>query len=778
MTAQNCKNEGPYHETRPRAPRGRQPHAHAHQQISPSTPRWFRWDDIHETERQALPDFFGGAGGTGFGTASRNPRIYREYRDYIINKYREDPARRLTFTEVRKALVGDATLLRKLFGFLDASGLINFSATSSRPAAQQPGPGAVVEAPLGLQVTPRPPASYFVEERLGGGTGDGPLRLPQLTSYTDVFGEWTPGKGPICGFCGDECKDGKVETLKTIISIGPCAPRDFPPNISVFDETLPDIQYPDYAWKDGFKVCSTCCKTNSAKEEANKCSIVKKESSDNHASSAWTDAETLLLLEGVLKHGDDWDLITQHVRTKNKTECIARLIQLPFGEHMLGNINNGKSDSRFHTNQTTDGKTNHFIVKEASSQSADMVDGMQIDGEEDGADKLVEDHPSKRRRLCSSLDVTSSLMEQLALLTTAVSPDVVAAAAAASIKALGNENPQAKKAFHLSEKEYQVKSFSSNHVQESDCNVGNKEAEMHGQTVPDKKMERNFISTAYQVRAAVGTAVGVAAARAKMLVDQEEREMELLMASIIETQTGHELPEREKDAYARARACRLALIEKDAYARSRACRLALIDHGVAHKKPPLNAFKPHPEHKSKLICNITGDTINKSEEHIWKHVNGKRFLNKLEKLEEKMASGETGKVEGEQSNEVAKKSKSTKKKDKKKEKKEKKKAAVANPSLPREPEPEIDDSDDSEFWVPPVGSRWDDDDGKDRWESSPGKDDIAEDEGASDDEDDDEMADKDDEVSEELASRTKRLSVEAVGPSSFATRKKKPRKDE
>ena len=46
-------------------------------------------------------------------------------------------------------------------------------------------------------------------------------------------------------------------------------------------------------------------------------------------------------------------------------------------------------------------------------------------------------------------------------------------------------------------------------------------------------------------------------------------------------ETGHELPEREKEAYAR----------------SRACRLALIDHAVAQKKPPLNAFKPHPEHK-------------------------------------------------------------------------------------------------------------------------------------------------------------------------------------
>ncbi|KAM0847436.1 hypothetical protein ACQ4PT_055015 [Festuca glaucescens] len=143
-------------------------------------------------------------------------------------------------------------------------------------------------------------------------------------------------------------------------------------------------------------------------------------------------------------------------------------------------------------------------------------------------------------------------------------------------------------------------------------------------------------------------------------------------------ETGHELPEREKDAYAR----------------SRACRLALIDHGVAHKKPPLNAFKPPPRapsaYWSKLVCNITGDTINKSEEHIWKHVNGKRFLNKLEKLEEKLTSGETAEVQGEQSNEVAKKSKSSKK--------DKKKAAVVNPSLPREPEPEMDDSDDPEFW--------------------------------------------------------------------------------
>lgn len=31
----------------------------------------------------------------------------------------------------------------------------------------------------------------------------------------------------------------------------------------------------------------------------------------------------------------------------------------------------------------------------------------------------------------------------------------------------------------------------------------------------------------------------------------------------------------------------------------------------------------------KLICKLTGDTVNKSEDHIWKHINGRRFFNKL-----------------------------------------------------------------------------------------------------------------------------------------------------
>jgi hypothetical protein len=94
------------------------------------------------------------------------------------------------------------------------------------------------------------------------------------------------------------------------------------------------------------------------------------------------------------------------------------------------------------------------------------------------------------------------------------------------------------------------------------------------------------------------------------------------------------------------------------------------------------------------------------------------FQTLTEKLEEKMASGKMDEKEAVKSNEASKK-------------KDKKKATVVSPTVPRDPEPEMDDSDDPDFWVPPVGNRWDDDDGKDRWESSPGKKDAGENDDAS-----------------------------------------------
>ncbi|KAH0862181.1 hypothetical protein HID58_079392 [Brassica napus] len=83
--------------------------------------------------------------------------------------------------------------------------------------------------------------------------------------------------------------------------------------------------------------------------------------------------------------------------------------------------------------------------------------------------------------------------------------------------------------------------------------------------------------------------------------------------------------------------------DEEAYARNKRCRLGLIDHALSHGKSPLTMFSQCLISRSKLVCKLIGDTVNKNEEHIWKYVNGKRFLHRLEQVER--GAGTSGKTE-------------------------------------------------------------------------------------------------------------------------------------
>ncbi|XP_065876868.1 uncharacterized protein [Euphorbia lathyris] len=211
--------------------------------------------------------------------------------------------------------------------------------------------------------------------------------------------------------------------------------------------------------------------------------------------------------------------------------------------------------------------------------------------------------------------------------------------------------------------------------------------------------------------------------------------------------------------------------DKESYSLSKRCRLGLIDFALSNNKPPLNMFKQDPSSRSKLICKLTGDTVNKSEEHIWKHINGKRFLNKLEQKEmEKFDEKVQKEAKLSVNHQEKKKEKEKKKKKKKKQKDEK--AVEEIISEVRNCSDKESDSEEDEFWMPPVGERWDFDDGGDRWgsdEESVEEENGAEAAAAA-------AAEEENGESEELLKRTKRMSIE-IGPSSFASRKKKSKKN-
>uniref|UniRef100_A0A0D3EA11 Hexosyltransferase n=1 Tax=Brassica oleracea var. oleracea TaxID=109376 RepID=A0A0D3EA11_BRAOL len=106
--------------------------------------------------------------------------------------------------------------------------------------------------------------------------------------------------------------------------------------------------------------------------------------------------------------------------------------------------------------------------------------------------------------------------------------------------------------------------------------------------------------------------------------------------------------------------------DEEAYTRNKRCRLGLIDHTLSHGKSPLTMFSQCLLSRlsylwlkylpffllfgyvlsSKLVCKIIGDTVNKNEEHIWKYVNRKRFLPRLEQVERGAGtSGKTKKIQ-------------------------------------------------------------------------------------------------------------------------------------
>ena len=83
--------------------------------------KWFSLDNIHEREKQAMPEFFNGK------CPSKTPKIYKLYRNFIVKLNRKNPRIYLTATCCRRNLAGDACSIIRLYNFLDNNGIINFN---------------------------------------------------------------------------------------------------------------------------------------------------------------------------------------------------------------------------------------------------------------------------------------------------------------------------------------------------------------------------------------------------------------------------------------------------------------------------------------------------------------------------------------------------------------------------------------------------------------------------------------------------------------------------
>lgn len=91
-----------------------------HAIILPSYSAWFDMHDIHAIERKGLPEFFNSR------NRSKTPAVYKDYRDFMVNTYRLNPAEYLTVTACRRNLAGDVCAIMRVHAFLEQWGLINY----------------------------------------------------------------------------------------------------------------------------------------------------------------------------------------------------------------------------------------------------------------------------------------------------------------------------------------------------------------------------------------------------------------------------------------------------------------------------------------------------------------------------------------------------------------------------------------------------------------------------------------------------------------------------
>lgn len=91
-----------------------------HAIILPSYSAWFDMHQLHNIEKKALPEFFNNR------NRSKTPAVYKDYRDFMVNTYRLNPAEYLTVTACRRNLAGDVCAIMRVHQFLEQWGLINY----------------------------------------------------------------------------------------------------------------------------------------------------------------------------------------------------------------------------------------------------------------------------------------------------------------------------------------------------------------------------------------------------------------------------------------------------------------------------------------------------------------------------------------------------------------------------------------------------------------------------------------------------------------------------
>ncbi|XP_044314545.1 SWI/SNF complex subunit SMARCC2 isoform X2 [Drosophila rhopaloa] len=257
-----------------------------HHIIVPSYSAWFDYNSIHVIEKRAMPEFFNSK------NKSKTPEIYMAYRNFMIDTYRLNPTEYLTSTACRRNLAGDVCAIMRVHAFLEQWGLINYQIDADlRPTPMGP-----------------PPTSHFhiLSDTPSGLQAINPQKTQQPSAAKTLL---DLDKKPLGKDGGLELSDkGGLTGIKTEALENGGGAGGLSSGVSQFG-----LKLDQYA------------KKPAAMRNRTAASMARE----------WTDQETLLLLEGLEMHKDDWNKVCEHVGSRTQDECILHFLRLPIEDPYL-----------------------------------------------------------------------------------------------------------------------------------------------------------------------------------------------------------------------------------------------------------------------------------------------------------------------------------------------------------------------------------------------------------------------------------------------------------
>ncbi|KAK6203167.1 uncharacterized protein RJT21DRAFT_81798 [Scheffersomyces amazonensis] len=240
--------------------------------IVPSYASWFNMKKIHQIEKESLPEFFN------TNHPSKSPKIYVNYRNFMINSYRLNPNEFLTITSCRRNLVGDVGTIMRVHRFLSKWGLINY------------------------QVRPQFKPGYAIEKLPNGHS----VGLP----YTGDF-------------------HIKYDTPRGLFPFDTFKVNPERADIGKLKEILINSN------SDNSTINSSISTTNSENGHNDKKHSLNEEDENisepplKKLNDGWTLEQESKLIEGIKKFKNDWYAIASHVETKSIEECIYKFLKFP-----------------------------------------------------------------------------------------------------------------------------------------------------------------------------------------------------------------------------------------------------------------------------------------------------------------------------------------------------------------------------------------------------------------------------------------------------------------